>query len=300
MKFGWLNETTYGTSAITTAIFPFGDNVDKDEMPIPWAEIQTTPVFQIGTTPPVNVVEGAKKCEFSIIFRLRTCEMFKYVLGAVNAGVFSISSTIPSFSTYIETSWGDKLIARGCVIQGMDIFAEWYEPLRVKIDIVCADVVETTITSPTCAYATGAKAKCWHWGDNDALKVDTVDAAGDGGEIKRVYVTINNMLKTRKSDKIVQVKKIGTQVGMTFDIQAKDKANLLVRAVRDAETNAFSYEWKDTADKTLKIESAALVLRALQAAEKMTDDEAPLYVAGGIAYGANAFKLTVSDGVTYT
>ena len=113
------------------------------------------------------------------------------------------------------------------------------------------------------------------------------------------------MLKIRKRENVLEVKKDGALVMVTFGIEAKTKDNLFIQAVRDEETNDFYYKWLQ-GSSYWEVELNNLKMRQLGAPQKRGDGSPPVYTIMGYAkYDADAtnvndMKVTVSDGVTYS
>lgn len=316
MKAGFRAEAVYGTSVLAAGaddyVYAFGDYLAKHEIPIPWHEIPMLPVYRSGNTAPQNLVEGAKDVTFKIAFTMVSADMLKYVLGTVASGhTFTNSSTLPSFTTYIETDWDDVIVITGCVVKGFDFYADKLMPTVIELTILGSEVAERVKLVPTAGssprYPTGlGLTECWGWGNNNTLTLDTADIIGDGGEIDRVHLHVENILKTRTSDKVVQVKKVGVGVELDFDIPAKDTTNQLLRAVRDEETNDFYYKWLRGV-YTMELWVNNCKFRKMNSSQSIGQGGPPVYtIAGQAVYDStntgfeDAVKYKVVDGVTYS
>jgi hypothetical protein len=314
LKAGWRAEVTYGVSplaAVDDYVYYFGDYKSKHEVPVPWHDIGLTPVFRLGNTTPVNLVEGAKDVEFSMRFCPLGADEFKYLLGTITGGnTFTDSTVLPSRTIYIETDFDDAIVITGCVTKSLDFYADKNLLTEVEVKFLGAEVTQHAKLVPSSGSSPRfnpslAIASSWGWGDNNAVKLDGTTIIGNG-EINRVHVHVENILKPRVNDKVIEVRKVGSAVQIDFDVEAKDNTNLIIQAVRTATTQDFYYKWLRT-PYTWELWANNCKLRTMKCIQKVGDSEVPIYSCSGQAFYDSTntsyeapFKFKASDGVTYS
>jgi hypothetical protein len=323
LKACWKIESVYGTNAFTTPATDvgqfFGDYLKNQEIPIPWHTIEMTPVYRLGTTIPVNLVEGAKNVEFTMKFCPLGADEWKFALGDVTAGggnpsTFKTSSTIASRTIYIETEYNEYIAILGCVVKSLDFYADKNMPTVFEIKFIAAEVVgygPITTTANPIYHADLDITSAWGWSHSSAATLDAHNVVAENGQIERIHLHIENMLKTRITTKIVSVKKVGAAVVLDFDIQSTAVAtNEIIMAIRAAEQNDFYYYWLSGA-LYWKLYVNNLKMRALSGSMKIDDGSPPVYTIVGTAFYdatrtdvAPAYKTAVTvlvkDGVTYS
>lgn len=341
---GWKKETTYGENAFDTpasdvATF-FGEYLAQHEIPMPWHNIEMTPVYRLGNILPVNLVEGAKNVEFTMKFCPLSADEWKYALGGVSddAGSppvtsFIPSSTIGSRTIYIKADNGEWVYVLGCVVRSIDFFADKDIPTQVDIKFLGAEVVKgTDLTNQAPVISTGcAITTAWGWTTIAAATLDvsgtymatphnidpTDTDANDLGQIIRVHVHVENVLRTRIRDKVVEIKKIAMVVMCTFDLAVKDVNNEIVKAVQAGEVNDVYFYWL-TGIYYWKMYINNLKMRPMKCQMKVNDAEVPTYtIVGSACYDTTrtdtvpevnevkcgyktAITVVVKDGADYT
>jgi hypothetical protein len=307
---GWHAETTFGTSLISPTddhVTAFGADVDDSEHPIPWYKIEHSTIWNPADARPRYGAGGVPDIdEFKVRVAMVGADEFKYALGTVAANVFTMSTTLPSRTVYIETDWGDVLECRGCVTKALDIFANQGEPIILEVTMKAATVVAmASALAPTDGLATARfhgdlnDEAAWGWGDNDALEYGGATIHGYG-EITRIHARIQNILNIRRTNGVIaSVKKKASVVELDFTIENALKTSPIVLGMRTPTVDDFTYEWARGVADTLKITASDVRFGSCMGTESPVGDGGNTYSAAGLAFGDDAFKFEVTDGVTY-
>lgn len=323
---GYKEETTFGVNAFTTPAtdqaFSFGDYLKDFEIPLPGNEIPLTPVYRLGTVLPVNLVEGATNVEFSIKFCPLHGYFWKWILGTVSGGataVFKSSTTLPSLTIYVETEFGDHLYILGCVVRAADFYGDINLPMQVELHFTAAEVTTgTALTNKALANPTSlAITRAWGWADTDTATLDAHDVdpldSPDIGGIQRIHLHVENIIRARITTKMVEAKKTGSAVTLTFDISATSSTatNEILMACRAQETNDFQYKWASGSYYWILNVNSLKMRSGPKGSQKVGSAQIPLYtIAGGAIYDStrtdvdttylkNAVAVKISDGHTY-
>lgn len=320
MKCGWRAESQYGVDPLGATddyVYFFGDYKPEHDIPQPWHDIPCTPVFRLGNTAPVGLIEGAKDVVFTLRFCPLAADEWKYLLGTVTGGNtftnLAAGGAMPSRTIYFETPWGDIVVAKGCVVQEFDFFADRVRDTLTEMEVtfMAAEVAEHAELVPSSGsspryHASLGITSAWTWAHMNACQLDQTTMIGDAGEIDRIHVRGVNQLAVRKSTKAIQVKKVGFAVEIDFDIPVKATTQLVLRAIRDGTVDEFYYKWLRSA-YYWELSANNIKFRKLRAHQRVYPAAQPVYTIGGSAcYDSTntgyeeALKFKAVDGVTYS
>jgi hypothetical protein len=156
----------------------------------------------------------------------------------------------------------------------------------------------------------------WGWDKTDTATLDAHDVdpldTPDIGGIQRIHLHVENVFKTRVTDKVVEVHKIASAIVMNFDVAAMTatSANEILMAVRAKETNDFQYKWASGAYYWI-LNVNNLKMRSGPKGVAKMGAEIPVYtIVGSCIYDStrtevdttylkNAVAVKISDGSTY-
>ena len=305
---GWKNETTYGESLITPPddwVFRFGKDNRNTEIPIPWEQYELTPVWDLGKPMATELIEGIPTLDdIRLKVSMVGAEEFRYLLGNVTANVFTAGLAMPSRSVYIQTDFDDIVELSGCVTKSMDIFLDrgWTVDLEIRMMAATAHVIDEINGDggDVARYNSDLRSESpWGWSNRHESKLDAATIHGKG-DITRIHFHVENILNVFRDEGVpVNVKKKATAVEVDFDITNALPDNPIVAAMRTRAEDAFYYSFSRGTTDTLRFDAGGIRFGSMRAMDNPFDTQGTTYTVVGAALGADAFKVTINDGVTY-